>query len=260
MAHAQDEDARVLDQRLGLDGPHALDLAVRLDLEGAHHPAVPGRAGAAHLLASAAALLLLVVLAGGDQVDAEQRRSDHRDHDRRADGAEHVGHRVGDRNRVDQALGLVGLQSQPVDGVGREAHRGGERLRPRVEPRRVAEVVADELTDQDRDDQAEHALDGREERLRQSILRYAAHELRSDAVADGEEEHEEDRRLEGLRDGDPDLSDQDPGQQRRGDRPQADAPELELAEVEPDREREEDRDLRVLAQRVEEPADHLPLR
>ena len=47
-----------------------IGLAARLHAEGAHRPAVPGRAGAAHLL-RAAALLLLVVLAGGRQVDAE---------------------------------------------------------------------------------------------------------------------------------------------------------------------------------------------
>ena len=94
-------------------------------------------------------VLLLVVLAGGDEIDAEQLRAEDGDHDRRAHGAEHVGHGVGDRHRVDQGLGLVGGQAQPVDGVGREAHRGGNRLRPRVEPGRVAEVVAGDLCDHD---------------------------------------------------------------------------------------------------------------
>ena len=59
----------------------------------------------------------------------------------------------------------------------------------------------------------------------------AADELRPDAVADREQEHEEHRRLERLRDGDPDLSDQDTGQERRRDRPQTDALEGELPEV-----------------------------
>ena len=99
-------------------------------------------------------------------------------------------------------------------------------------------------------------MDRREDRLRQAILGDAAHELRPDAVADGEQEHEERKRLEGLRDGDPDLPDQDAGQQGGGDRPQADTLERELAEVVPEAEREEDRDLGVLTQRREEPVDH----
>ena len=120
----------------------------------------------------------------------EQLRAEHGDHDRRADGAEHVGHRVRDRHRVEHGLGLRRRgMPEPVDGVGREAHRGGDRLRARVEARRVAEVVADELGDHDGDHQAEHALDHREERLRQAVLGDAAHELRPDAVADGEQEH-----------------------------------------------------------------------
>ena len=60
-ADAQDEDARVGHQRLGLGGPQANSLPARLHAEGAQLPAVPGRAGAAHFLG--AALLLLVVLA-----------------------------------------------------------------------------------------------------------------------------------------------------------------------------------------------------
>jgi hypothetical protein len=71
-------------------------------------------------------------------------------------------------------------------------------------------------------------LDRREERLRHAVPGDAAHELRPDGVADGEQEHQEDRRLERLRDGDPDLPDQDAGQERRGDRSQADALDVNL--------------------------------
>ena len=159
-----------------------------------------------------------------------------------------------------QGLGLIGGQAQPVDGVGREAHRGGDGLRPRVEPGRIAEVVARELRDRDRDQEAEQALDGREERLRHAVSGDAPHELRPDGVADREQEHQEDRRLQRLRDGDPDLSDQDTGQQRGGDRPQADALEGELAKVVADGKREKDRDLRVLLQRRKEPINDVLLR
>jgi hypothetical protein len=106
---------------------------------------------------------------------------------------------------------------------GRQAHRGGNRLRPGVESCRVAEIVASDLCDHDGGQQAEHALDRRECRLRQTILRDAADELRSDRVADGEQEHQEDGRLQGLGDRDPDLADQDTGEQRGGHRSKSDA-------------------------------------
>ena len=190
----------------------------------------------------------------------QQLRAEDGDHDRRAHGAEHVGHGVGDRHRVEQRLGLIGGEAQPVDGVGREAHRGGNRLRARVEPGGVAEVVAGDLRDHRAGDQAEHALHHREDRLRQAVLGDAAHELRPDAVADREQEHEERKRLERLVDRDPDLPDHDAGDQSGGHRSEADALVGELAEVVAEAEREKDRDLRVLLQRGEEPVDHgLPL-
>ena len=105
------------------------------------------------------------------------------------------------------------------------------RLRPRVEPGRVAEIVAGDLGDRDAATRLNTHCDGREERLRQAIPGDAAHELRSDAVADGEQEHQEDRRLERLGDGDAELADQHARQQRRGDGSEADALERELAEV-----------------------------
>src|SRR4029077_2832951 len=105
--------------------------------------------------------------------------------------------------------------------------------------------------------QTEHALDHREERLRQSILGHAADELRANGVADGEQEHQEHGRLQWLRNGDPDLSDHDRGQQGGRDRSQTDALKGELPEVVPEGEREKDRDLRVLAQRGKKPLNHL---
>src|SRR5262249_57128150 len=94
--------------------------------------------------------------------------------------------------------------------------------------------------------EAEGALDHRKDVLRETVLGDAADELRPDAVADCKQEHQEDCRLEGLRDRDPDLPDKNAGQEGGGDRSETDAFEGELAEVVPEREREEDRDLRVL--------------
>ncbi len=59
----------------------------------------------------------------------------------------------------------------------------------------VANVVVSKLGNPDRDQQAEHALHRREERLRQAIFGDASDELWPDRVADSEQEHEKDRRL-----------------------------------------------------------------
>ncbi len=104
-ADAQNEDARVGHQPLGLDDAQADGLSARCNAVGPHCPTLPGRARAADFLA-AAALLLLVVLARGFEIDAEQLRAEDGNDDRRADGTEHVGHGIGDRHRVEQGLGL----------------------------------------------------------------------------------------------------------------------------------------------------------
>src|SRR5439155_2484184 len=73
------------------------------------------------------------------------------------------------------------------------------------------------------------------------------------------QEYEEEGRVCMRGDGDPVLYDHDGGEQGRGDRPQTDAAEGELADVVPDAEREEDRDFRVATQRRSEPVKHLVL-
>src|SRR5512133_3875361 len=228
--NAQDEEARIGHQRLSLGDAQTGGFATRLHLVGAQRPACPSRARTTQLLL-AAPMLFLVVLAGCNEIDAQQLRTDDGDHDRRAHGAEHVGHCVSDRHRVEQGLGLIGGQAQPVDGVGREPHRGRDRLRARVESSRIAEVVAGELCDQHAGAQTEYALHHREDRLRQAAAGNPAHELRPDGVADGEQEHEERERLERLADRNPDLPDHDGGDQSGGHRPEADPLVSELAKV-----------------------------
>ena len=155
---------------------------------------------------------------------------------------------------------MVGGQARSIDGVRRQPHRRGDGLRTRVEARRIAEIVAGHFRDHDGGNQAEHALDHREERLRHAVLGDAAHELRPDAVADGEQEHEERKRLERLVDRDADLPNHHAGDQGGGHRSQADALVGELAEVVAESEREKDRDLRVGTQRCRKPFKHIVLR
>ena len=138
-----------------------------------------------------APVLLLVALARGLEIDAEQRRAEQRNDDGRSDRAEDVGHRIGDRHGVQQLLGLLGRQAETVDRVGRKTHRCRDGLRAGIKSRGGADVVTGDLGDDDRGDQTEHADHRGKHRLRNAILRDAAHELRSDPVADGEQEHQE---------------------------------------------------------------------
>ena len=80
--------------------------------------------------------------------------------------------------------------------------------------------------------------------------------MRSDAVADGEQEHQEEERLERTADRDLELSDDHRGDQGRGHRSEAKTFVGEGAEVIPERQGQEDGDFRIASKRLDEPVDH----
>ena len=215
---------------------------------------MPGRAGTAHFLL--APVLLLVPLARGLKVDAEERRANQRQNDRGSDRSEDVGDGVGDRHRIQCFLGVLGRQTEAVDRIGRKAHRRRDRLRSGIEPRSRADVIARQLGAQIGGPQAEQADHHGKQRLRKSVLRDAAHELWSNAVADREQEHQEEDRLERTAYRDSKLADDHRCNQRRGHRSQTKTFVGEGAEVVPERQRQEDGDLRIAAKRLHEPIDH----
>src|SRR5439155_26291939 len=98
-AYALDKNACLWEQSLGFDGSEADDFGARLHAESTHLPAAPRRAGPAKFLAPA--LFLLVVFAGSLQIDTEKLRTKQCDHDRRSHGAEHIGHGICNRYRID---------------------------------------------------------------------------------------------------------------------------------------------------------------
>jgi hypothetical protein len=203
-----------------------------------------------------ASVLLFVSRAGGFEVDAEERRAEERDNDGRPDGPEDIRDGIRDRHGIEYGLGLIGRQVQAGDRVGREPHRRRDRLRPGVEPRCRAHVVACELGAEIRRQETEHADDGREQGLRHAVLRDAAHELRADAVADREQEHQEEEGLERARDVDPELPDNDGGDERCRHGAEPETLIREGPDVISDRERQKDRDLGILAKCVCEPIEH----
>jgi len=81
----------------------------------------------------------------------------------------------------------------------------------------------------------------------------AAEELRSDGVPDREEEQQEEDGLHAGRDDDPDLSHGDSGDEDAGHRADREAADPERADPVTERQRQEDRELRMLTQRLDEP-------
>ena len=104
--------------------------------------------------------------------------------------------------------------------------------------------------------QTEHADHSRKQRLRNSILGDAADELRSNPVADGEQEHQEEGRLERTRNRDPELADDHRGNQRRGHRAKTEAFVGERAEIISESQGQEDRNLGIASKSLNEPVDH----
>ena len=96
---------------------HARNPAALANAIGAQLELVP--AAARLFLRAGFAHLLFITLAFGGEVDAQQRRADLGEQDGRTDGAEDVGHRVGDGHGVEQLLGLSGWLPEPIDGIGR---------------------------------------------------------------------------------------------------------------------------------------------
>src|SRR6185436_15817779 len=163
---------------------------------------------------------------------------------------------VRDGHSVDHGLRLVGIHAQSVDGIGCESHRSGDGLRSGVQSGRITQVVPGKLGDNDGNSQAQRALDGRKDGLRQTVFGDATHELRADGVADGEQEHEKRKRLERLRNGDSDLPDENAREQRGCDCPQADTLECELSKIISEAERQKNGYFRIASQRVEQPVEN----
>ena len=249
-----DEHTLVRNQRLGFLCRLADNRSTFLDAKCAKFELVPGRAGTAGFLL--AAVLLLIPFARGLEIDAEERRAKQRQNDGGSDRSENIRDGVGHRHRIQCFLGFLGRQAKAVDGIGRQAHRRGDRLRSGIEPRGRADAITRELGADIGRSQTEKADHDGKQRLRNAVLRDAAHELRSDAVADGEQEHQEKHRLERTADRDPELSDDDRRNQRRGHRPETKSLVGERAEVIPEGQRQEDGDLRIAAKRLHEPVNH----
>jgi len=80
--------------------------------------------------------------------------------------------------------------------------------------------------------------------------------LRSNAVADGKQKHEEGESLQRLRNGDSELSDDDTGQEGSGDGSETKTAKCELPEIVSESKCKKDGDLRILPERCCEPTKH----
>ena len=113
-------------QRLGFLHGLADNQSVISDAERPQLELMPSGTGTADLLL--APVLLLVKFAGGFKIDTKQCRPDQCDDDGRADRAEDIRDRVGDRHRIKEVLGFFRREAQAVDRVGGKTHRRRNRL------------------------------------------------------------------------------------------------------------------------------------
>ena len=158
---------------------------------------------------------------------------------------------------VGQLLDLVWRQAKPVERVGGETHRRRDRLRTRQKACAESSVIPRDLARHIDREQAEHRYDHGEDRLRQPVGGDTANELRSHAVTDGEQEHDEEDRLDVRRYDDAQLADQDRGEKRAGNRAKTEAAELDDADPIANRERQKNREFRTALQRCDDEI-HLP--
>ena len=249
-ADPDDEDPDVLRQRfeLGDGSVHQFRVRhpVRADIEDL------GRRDHARLQRRGAAKLGLHPRPFLAQVDPHQFRPDRGKEPDEAGCPYEVGHRIGDRNVVHQR-GLRGIrQRQTLDRLAGGADHRGLGECSGQQPRRRPDVVAKQLREAERREQARNAQDDGERHLWQRVALEPAKELRSYFVAGGEEEKIEEDYLHDRRDLDVELSDQNSGKQRPDDDPEAEAPELDAADQETERQRKEDRELGIAPQSLYE--------
>ena len=120
---------------------------------------------------------------------------------------------------------------------------------PASRPAAVPTSYPRSLRHSERREQARDAEDDCQRELGHGIALQGPEELRADLVARREQEEVEEDRLDQRRDLDVELPDQHAGQQTADDDPEAEAAELDPTDQEAERDRQEDRELRVLAQR-----------
>src|SRR5262249_36152503 len=256
VAQTRNEDAVPLHPELPLDlGDGLSDQAAALDAVRPRDEHAVARSGVAF---ADDAHLLLERLALRRRVDAESLRPEPGEKSQRGDHAEKI--RDGECDcGVGEDLRLRrGLERKAVDRVaaGAEGCRFGEAAgeQPHRRPGVEAESPGERVTGA----QADARENQRERDLGQPARSQSAEELRAGAVADREEKQQEERRLEVAGYLDPELADdhardESPPQGAEGQRAQA-YPAYPVAE----REREKQRHLRVMAQRLDEPVPHAP--
>ena len=202
----------------------------------------------------------LVVLALLDEIDAEEPGPDERQEPRRTGRPEEVGDCVGDGHGVGPRFRAVRRETEPVDGVGRHPEHpragGGTGEKSGREARMVPGQAGGDVGGQEHGD----AQDAGEEHLGQAVALQSANKLRSHVVARREEEHQEEHRFHARRDRDVELPDEHSRQQHRGHIPETELPQLQRPHAQPDPERGEDGDLRILSERLGAQSTRLPVR
>ena len=242
-------------------GDHALELpdpATGRGGPGAQRAGLPlavGRLHAGRLLLLAGELHLQVagLLA---QVDSHEARRQAGEVPDERGGADEVGDRVGHRDPVGHAHPLGLREGQAHDGLAGGADDGGLGEGPGEEAGRGAGVVAHEARHHHRGGEAGDRHEQGERQLRQRVAPQAPEELGADLVAGAEEEEVEEDHLHGGVDHDPELPHRHAGEQAPEHVAEREGPETQLPELEADGQRQEDGQLRVLAEDLGQAGNH----
>ena len=219
------------------------------DLEGAHRELVPGCIHAA--LGLALGHLGLVLLAGLHDVGADQFGSDLGKNQTGADRAPEITDGIGHRDLVEQILGVA--HAGIVDGVGGQADGGRDSLGPGPKAGRKPHVKTGNLGRNIGGCQTDRTHDHGKYGLGGAVTGHPAHELGPNAVAHGEEKHGEENMLNLGRNGNVQLPDEDPDQQRTRHRAQAEVAQFDAADVVAQGQREEEGQGGIVPQNVDDP-------
>ena len=146
---------------------------------------------------------------------------------------------------------------EPVDRVGRGSHRGTLAECSRQKSCRKSRIQPQHRRDSDGRSKAGEAHEDREQHRFQSIALHRQHELRTDRIADAEQEQQEqegfghagDRHMR-------EVADQQSGEKRARNRAEAECSDLEASDPVARGDYQEQRELRITYEKLLQPRQH----
>lgn len=249
-----DIETRVAQEALDLGDGASVQIRTRIDAEGPDLKQPPQ-----HVRRPAVGVhRLFVGEAFRSEIDPKEARPEMSQHDDRYEDAHQVSDGEGRRHPSDEACLILGAERKAADRIAGGADRRGFRQCARHQSRGRAGVVTQhargEVREADADTCKHHGQGG----LGQPVLPETAKELRASAVADGEQEQQEKHLLQCFGECNLELAEQHRDDQHARRRAKAKSPDTRTPKCVAESQSHKKRDLRPLAEQVDEPAHHEP--